>query len=201
MTRIGEATICATLVLWAVTVFAVVQVGTAPLDNMPLMLSDAQYAQVTNGVARAKVTVYRLEMTDGVPYVVGVDNVRRPVVLVDPAEWAAVTNVAFREIERLNSTEDGRIRLHGPRRQQIVDDERHEKATVYEDGHVHVEKMSPVLPAAHPPASVRASGRAPRPSYSQRYREMLESRAAKASAKPRTVTVEHDAATGKDIVK
>lgn len=161
--------------------------------NMLLLLSACCLA------AHADTTVYRLELTDGVPYAVGVDNVRRPVVLVDPAEWATLTNYVFRGIMRDNSTENGRVRLHGPRKQQIVNDKEHEKATVYEDGYVHVEKVwnrtRPEIVKRTTPSKKLKN----RSAYSAKYIEMLEARAK--AAKPRTVTVEHDATTGKDILK
>ena len=149
--------------------------------------------------ANAGTEVHRLEVTDGVPYAVGVDGVRRPVVLVDPAEWATITNYVFSGIMRDNSTEDGRVRLHGPRKNQIVNDKEHERATVYEDGYVHIEKMRnssrPVVAKRNTPSEESKK----RSAYSAKYIQLLEERAK--AAKPRTVTVEHNANTGKDIVK
>lgn len=147
----------------------------------------------------AETTSYRLEVTDGQPLVVGEDGVRRPVVIVDPADWAMVTNHAFREIARLGKTEDGRIRLHGPRKQQIIDEKAHEKATVYEDGFVFIEKMRNRTRPVVAPKDTQAEAVRKRASYSLKYRELLDAR--EAAKPPRTVTVEHDAATGKDTVK
>ena len=159
------------------------------------------FAAISAAVFAAHATeVFRLELTDGQPFIVGVDNVRRPVVLVDPEDWAAVTNNVFREIARLNATENGRIRLHGNRKQQIVNDKDHEKVSVYEDGFVFVEKMTASRPFVEKRKS-KADESAKRSLYSKKYVEMLEARAERAKGKAKTVTVEHDAATGKDIVK
>lgn len=159
-------------------------------------------AVVVVGICTAETTVYRLELTDNVPYIVGADEVRRPVVLVDPEDWAALNGNVKQLIDSANRTENGRTNLHGKRKEQIVDG--NEKHTIYEDGFIFTEKMNQrtsdirakILTNRHEKAElVRPKG------ISDRHWEMMKKRAEFKKKTPRQVNIEHDALTGKDIAK
>ena len=87
--------------------------------------------------ATAATEVFRLERdTDtGALAVVGVDNVRRAVQLIDPDEYAVMTGQVAAVWCALNSTDDGRRKLHGKREKTIVDTNAAEVVTVYADGY------------------------------------------------------------------
>lgn len=65
-----------------------IRVGAAPPDGMPLVADADAW---TNAPPR-RVEVYRLELVDGAPLIVGADGVRRRAVVVEPGEYAAVTS-------------------------------------------------------------------------------------------------------------
>lgn len=89
----------------------------------------------------AATTVFRLELTDEVPFIVGADGERREVVIVSPDAYAALTGRLDIVWKSMNSTEDGRIKIHGKRVDQTVDEKESVKHTVYQDGFVFTEKM------------------------------------------------------------
>ena len=123
----------------------------------------------------AATQVFRLELTDEKPYIVGADGGRREVVLTSPEEYAALTNQAVAAWRRIRETDEGRRRIHGKRVNTTVKDRR--RVDTYADGFKATYPMSP---------------------------KHLEFRAKLDAARrrqPVTVTVEHDAVTGKDIVK
>lgn len=126
-------------------------------------------------VMLAATQVFRLELTDETPYIVGADGVRREVVLVASEEYAALTNQAVVAWRRIHETEEGRRRIHGKRVNTTVKCRR--RVDTYADGFKATYPMSP---------------------------KHLEFRAKLDAARkkqPVTVTVEHDAATGKDSQK
>lgn len=149
----------------------------------------------------ASTTVFRLELVDETPYIVGVDGVRRQVVLVDPDEYEMLTGRVEKVWAGLNSSEDGRIKLHGMRVDQT--ETNNTKVTTYSDGYRHMERMAPKRPArpvvrtgrARPPEPVKPSG------ISDRQWKFRQKRKEALSGKVKEITVEHDAVTGKDIVK
>lgn len=151
----------------------------------------------------ADTKVYRLELTDDVPFIVGVDGVRRQVVLVDPDEYEMLTGRLEKVWSSLNSTEDGRIKIHGMRQRQYVEGE--EKFTVYKDGYIFSERM--VLHNARP--RVITSKRENPKKKAERINKLISDRQEEYRKErdrvlrgvPKEVTVEHDATTGKDIVK
>ena len=131
-------------------------------------------------VILALTQVFRLEVCDEdrTARIVGVDGVRREVVLVSPDEYAALTNDAVRAWHKLHETEEGRRKLHGRRINTKVEPSKTggmNRVDTYEDGFRFPWPMS----ARH-----------------------LEFRAKLNTAKkPKEITVEHDATTGKDTVK
>ena len=150
----------------------------------------------------AVTTIYRLELTDNVPFIVGEDGVRRQVAIVDPEEYEILKGNVKLLIESANKTEDSRIRLHGKRKEQIIEDGK--KHTIYEDGFIFTEKMA--QRTAKPRATIvtnrSESVIMPRPNgISDRHWEVMKARSEYKKRKPKQVTVEHDALTGKDIVK
>lgn len=207
--KTGKAIMCAALALVGVTAFANVQVGTDPLDNMPLIVSDIQYAQMMNDAAeRAKVTVYRLELyrygDSETPFVVGADGVRREVVLVSPEEYEMLTGRVEKVWKQLNSTPEGRKMLHGREVSHEIDTETLRKVDIYADGFRFEQNIPPKR--TRPEADSRGSQAKQRPEVkpdgiSVRQWQMRKKLRTARSAKPKTVTVEHNAATGKDEVK
>lgn len=207
--KTSKAIMCAALALVGVTAFADVQVGTDPLDNMPLMVSDIQYAQMTNDAAeRAKVTVYRLELyrygDSETQFIVGADGVRRPVVLVAPEEYDMLTGRVETVWKQLNSTPEGRRMLHGREVSHEIDADALRKVDIYEDGFRWEQNIPPKRMRSEAPS--RGSQAKPRPEVkpdgiSDRQWQMRKTLRKSRSAKTKTVTVEHNAATGKDEVK
>ena len=127
-------------------------------------------------VILAMTQVFRLEVCDEdqTARIVGVDGVRREVILVSPDEYAALTNNAVEAWKKLHETEAGRVKLHGRRVNTSVTNG-HVRVDTYADGFRMPFPMSP---------------------------RHLEFRAKLNEAKKtKEVTVEHDATTGKDSVK
>jgi len=143
----------------------------------------------------ASTAVYRLEVQNDTPYIVGVDGVRRQVCLVDPAEYAMITGKVDQVWRSLNSSEDGRVSLHGARVRTEVDTNLAVRVAVYKDGYRHSVPMEVKRHAALPPRPVKNTRISDR---QEKFREALKARK---NAKPKEVTVEHNAETGKDEVK
>lgn len=120
-------------------------------------------------------TVFRLELTDEIPYIVGADGERRQVVIVSPDEYRALTNNVIETWRRLHGTEEGRAKIHGRRVNTSVAG--NVRIDTYEDG-----------------------WRKPWP-MSRRQEDHMRLRARLAKRKPKEITVEHDATTGKDNVQ
>ena len=160
--------------------------------------------------------VFRLvrDTETGATAIVGVDNVARQCHILTPDEFCYVTNMVFKWYAHMNSTREGRAALHG-KKEGGVTVTTNEVGTItkrqaYEDGYVHVET------ATVPKHKLRPNGRidariegldAPRQvrihhpaGISQRQREMREARERIRQKKPKEITVNHDANTGKDTV-
>jgi len=153
-------------------------------------------------VLLAATSVYRLELTDEKPYIVGEDGAKREVCIVDPAEYAMMTGRMDQVWKSLNAKEDGRRSLHGVAKETVVSET--EKVTVYADGYCHREKMEKRKAEMMNTFAGRNEKNTSNRVYSnmsERQRAFMEKRDAALSAAPKTVTVEHNAATGKDIVK
>lgn len=148
----------------------------------------------------AATSVFRLELTDDVPYVVGADGERRQVVLVEPEQYAMLTGRLDQVWRSMNADENSRIKLHGMRVDQRIDEKTMEKYTIYKDGFVHVDRM---MPKTTRPRIVTKKQLPPtKPSrISKRHWDMMKKRNENLSKPAKEVTVEHDALTGKDIVK
>lgn len=121
---------------------------------------------------------FRLEIDGSAARIVGVDGVRREVVLVAPEEYAALTNNAVEAWKKLHETEAGRVKLHGRRVNTSVMDGK-VRVDTYADGFRMPFPMSP---------------------RHLEFRAIIDEKK-KHRTKPKEVTLEHDAATGKDTVK
>jgi len=147
----------------------------------------------------AATQVYRLELTDETPYIVGEDGVKREVCIVDPERYAMMTGRVEQVWRSMNADENGRTKLHGKRiGQEIIDNV---KVTTYDDGYRHSEKMEQKKAETIRPFKTIEKKKVPDSRISERHQKMREELAARKAGKVKEVTVEHDATTGKDIVK
>lgn len=139
--------------------------------------------------------VFRLEVdseaTEPVGRVVGVDGVKREVRLVTPEAYDTLTGDVVRAWRKMNDTEGGRRDLHGPRKSSEF--RTGERTTVYSDGYRFTEKAG----EANVKRRQSAVKAAPRKDISERHRKYLEELEKRKNS---SVTVIHDAVTGKDKV-
>ena len=154
-----------------------------------------------------KVTAYRIHLyrnTDGreVAYVVGVDGVERPVVLLDPLEYRLLTERLDAVWQSFHSTADGRRKLHGKLERTEIDEKARQKVEIYADGFRHTE----TLPAKRKPTEVKitrlqAKIEEQKPKgMSDRHWKARRALLKRKQGIPKQVTIEHDAVTGKDTV-
>ena len=147
-----------------------------------------------------KVTAYRIHLhrnTDGseVAYVVGVDGVERPVVLLDPLEYRLITERLDAVWKSFHATDDGRRKLHGKLERTEIDEKSHQKVEIYADGFRHTEP----LPVNRKPTEVkitrlRAKIEEQKPKgMSDKRCEMRQAFEKHSKGVPKQVTVEHDA--------
>ena len=156
---------------------------------------------------REKVTVYRLELHSDAngneaAFVVGGDGVERPVVLVEPMEYKLLTERLDAVWQSFHATAEGRRKLHGKIERTEIDEKAMQKVEVHADGYRHTEAM----PKREKPAAAKLTRPAakveptkPR-GMSDKQWEMRKAFEKHRMGVPKTVTVEHDAATGKDTV-
>ena len=156
---------------------------------------------------REKVTVYRLELHSDAngneaAFVVGGDGVERPVVLVEPMEYKLLTERLDAVWQSFHATAEGRRKLHGKIERTEIDEKAMQKVEIHADGYRHTEAM----PKREKPAAAKLTRPAakveptkPR-GMSDKQWEMRKAFAKHRMGVPKTVTVEHDAATGKDTV-
>ena len=156
---------------------------------------------------REKVTVYRLELHSDASgneaaFVVGGDGVERPVVLVEPMEYKLLTERLDAVWQSFHATAEGRRKLHGKIERTEIDEKAMQKVEVHADGYRHTEAM--------PKRERQAAAKLTRPAakveptkprgMSDKQWEMRKAFEKHRMGVPKTVTVEHDAATGKDTV-
>lgn len=156
---------------------------------------------------REKVTVYRLELHSDAngneaAFVVGGDGVERPVVLVEPMEYKLLTERLDAVWQSFHATAEGRRKLHGKIERTEIDEKAMQKVEVHADGYRHTEAM----PKREKPAAAKLTRPAakveptkPR-GMSDKQWEMRKAFEKHRMGVPKTVTVEHDAATGKDTI-
>lgn len=154
-----------------------------------------------------KVTAYRIHLyrnADGseTAYVVGADGVERSVVLIDPLEYRLLTERLDAVWQSFHKTSEGRTKLHGKLERTEINEKAHQKVEIYADGFRHTE----TLPMKRKPTEVkitrlRAKIEEQKPKgMSDKRWEMRQAFKKHRMGVPKTVTVEHDAATGKDTL-
>lgn len=169
----------------------------------------AAFAAFAFGASTETVTTYRLELHgdaqgNETAYIVGVDGVERPVVLVDPAEYKMLTERLDAVWQSFHATPDGRRKLHGRIERTEIDEAKREKAEVHADGYRHVETMPTKRRGGAATVKVGGAngGEQPKPGdISDRQWQMRQRLKVLKNKPAREVVVEHDAATGKDTVK
>lgn len=156
--------------------------------------------------ASDKVTVYRLELHSDAQgneaaYVVGVDGVSRPVVLVEPMKYKLLTERLDAMWQSYHATADGRRRLHGKVKQTVVDEKALKKIEIHEDGYSYEETMTPKRRPQEKKTKLAAKIGLVKPAHiSKRQWEMRKRLMDIREGKGKTVTLEHDAATGKNTI-
>ncbi len=186
----------------------------------PAPSSSSPAAPAPSGATATPTTsVFRLELEGEAetPYLVGADGVRRRVCILDPDEYAMLTGQVASVWHALHKTDDGRRKIHGNRVNQIINTNALVKTSVYADGYTFDEplvrntrsvkerfasvppsKRSPVASGVPISRSIRLNKS---PALSERHRKFREELERRKNAKPKTVTLEHDANTGKDTLK
>lgn len=172
-------------------------------------LRDGIKSEIDAAVEREKqnpVQVYRLELHTSdageQAYIVGSDGVRRPVVMVSPDEYDLLTTRLDLMWEYFNSSRDGRVKLHGRIMHTTIDEVAKEKVETHKDGYQHREKIPakvdrPKIVLKQKPDMATP----PKPTnISERQYEMRKRLAERRKNPVKSITVEHDAATGKDTV-
>ena len=167
-------------------------------------LTCAVYAEPQQG---EKTTVYRLELRSDAhgnetAYVVGVDGVSRPVVLVDPIEYKMLTERLDTVWQSFHATSDGRRKLHGKIERTEVDEKARKKVEIYADGFRYTE----TIPEKRKPKDGKdqkpKDGKDQKPKWmSDRQWEMRQAFKNHRLRIPKQLTVKHDAVTGKDTVQ
>ena len=156
---------------------------------------------------REKVTVYRLELHSDAngneaAFVVGGDGVERPVVLVEPMEYRLLTERLDAVWQSFHATAEGRRKLHGKIERTEIDEKAKQKVEVHADGYRHTEAMQKrERPAAAKLTRLQTKIEKQKPrGMSEKQWEMRKAFEKHRMGVPKTVTVEHDAATGKDTI-
>lgn len=156
---------------------------------------------------REKVTVYRLELHSDAngneaAFVVGGDGVERPVVLVHPMEYKLLTERLDAVWQSFHATAEGRRKLHGKIERTEIDEKAMQKVEVHADGYRHTEAMPKrERPAAAKLTRLQAKIEKQKPrGMSDKQWEMRKAFEKHRMGVPKTVTIEHDATTGKDTV-
>ena len=166
--------------------------------------ADAETLKKLDGIK--KVTVYRLELHSDAngnetAYVVNGDGVSRPVVLVDPMDYKLLTERLDSVWHSFHATADGRRRLHGKIERTEIDENAMQKIEIYSDGYRHTEAMQKRKRTEVKKTRLQEKIEKQKPKWmSDRRWEMRQAFEKHRQAVPKQVTVEHDAATGKDTI-
>ncbi len=87
-------------------------------------------------------SMYQVEVADdGSTRILGEDGQSREVVIMAVDDYAAVTGAITHLVTTMNSTEEGRVKLHGRRKGVTVYKDGLFTVTEYEDGYRHTEEM------------------------------------------------------------
>ena len=152
------------------------------------------------------VKVYRIEVHNNgdfeTAWLIGGDGEKRPVVLVTPDEFDLLTERLDKVWKKMHEDKTGRKILHGAITNTELDHGKMEIREHYKDGYIHTEPMIKKRNAVvdNKPSLVNGRGYPlPNPkSMSERQFEMRKKLAERRKRPIRKVSVEHDAATGKD---
>ena len=74
-------------------------------------------------------------------FIRGIDGVEREVKLIYPGDYDLLTNRLEAAWAFMHSTHDNRVKVHGQKVRDIIDEKNAEKITEYKDGYRFVEKM------------------------------------------------------------
>lgn len=159
-----------------------------------------------------KTTVYRLELHSDAngnetAYVVGVDGISRPVVLVDPIEYKMLTERLDTVWRSFHATSDSRMKLHGKIERTEIDEKARKKIEIYADGFRHTETIPEKRPEKRKPKDGKKTPlhkkiEDQKPKWmSDRQWEMRQAFKNHRLRIPKQLTVEHDAVTGNDTVQ
>lgn len=74
-------------------------------------------------------------------FIRGIDGVEREVKLIYPGDYDLLTNRLEAAWAFMHSTHENRVKVHGPKVRDIIDEKNAEKITEYKDGYRFVEKM------------------------------------------------------------
>lgn len=154
--------------------------------------------------------VYRLERDSETEriWLVGQDGLSRECKILAPEEYELLMGELVQTWTKLNATDSGRSSLHGKVIGTVITNGC--RITTYKDGYQYAEAMQVKTAKAvgdfagrKPKATMReqAVDKYHTKRYSEFKQKMKERNERVKNSKPKTVTVEHDAATGKDIVK
>ena len=178
---------------------------TATAAETPAPSSSSIAAPAPSGATTATPTtsVFRLELEGEAetPYLVGADGVRRRVCILDPDEYAMLTGQVASVWQALHKTDDGRRKIHGKRVNQVINEKAGVKTTVYADGYSFDEPLVRNTREVKRAFAAAPARRAQSTALSERHRKFREELERRKNAKPKTVTIEHDANTGKDTLK
>lgn len=155
-------------------------------------------------VAAYRIHLYRNADGSDVAYVVGVDGVERPVVLIDPAEYKLLTERLEAVWQSFHATVDGRRKLHGKLERTEFDEKARQKVEIYADGYkhkeaLHVKRNLPGGKKTRLELKIAEERKKPKGMSEKRWR-MRQAFLRRRLGVPKQVTVEHDAVTGKDTV-
>ena len=166
------------------------------------------FAAIVISLCSADTQVYRLELDTNTDCsrIVGQDGVRRECVIVEPEQFSLLTGQLSRVWASLNSTDNGRIGLHGKKMNTTIDTNTLTKTTVYADGFRHAESFEirtrPVMDKFSGVKRERTVQITEKPKgTSDRRWEMRQAYIRRLTKAPKVITVTHDATTGKDEVE
>ena len=160
-------------------------------------------APAPSGATTPTTSVFRLELEGEAetPYLVGADGVRRRVCILDPDEYAMLTGQVASVWQALHKTDDGRRKIHGKRVNQVINEKAGVKTSVYADGYSFDEPLVRNTRETKRAFAAAPARRAQSTALSERHRKFREELERRRNAAPKTVTIEHDANTGKDALK
>lgn len=130
-------------------------------------------------------------------FIKGVDGVEREVKILSPEEYAILTNRLEAAWAFMHTSHNNRMKIHGPKVREYVDDKNNEKITEYKDGYRYVEKMAVRPRPVHKPiyGTAERIPRKPRRISERQWKARQEREAAEKVA-PRVVNVIYNANDG-----